>query len=221
MNKLSLLNLFESLLDEFGVPMDSQSFNMEQFKALRSFNKRVQYCNQHLKRISSGSSRIVYQLNENLVLKLAKNEKGIQQNNTESDHYIQQTFPDVIAKVHQWDNDDLWIVSDLAKKATKNRFKQIVGMDIEKVDWYFNLRYAEHNGKKVDHIRSRFTPEEIEFLDNSEFCGELINMMFDFDMPPGDFGRLSSYGEVMRNGKPAIVSIDYGLTQNTYDSYYK
>lgn len=220
--KLSILSLFESVLDEFGVPMDSQSFDMEHFKALKSFSKRTQYCNQHLQRISSGSSRIVYRLNNDLVLKLAKNTKGIQQNGTESDGYIQQSYGDVIARVHQWDNDDLWIVSDLAKKASKNTFKQYVGIDIEKVDLYFNLSHAEHNGKKGNqYMRQQLTPQEIEFMDNSEFCSELKDMMFNFDMPPGDFGRLTSYGEVNRNGKPAIVSIDYGLTQSTYDDYYK
>ena len=56
------------------------SFNIEEFKQLKSFNQRIQYCEQHLQRISSGSSRIVYKIDDEKVLKLAKNKKGLAQN---------------------------------------------------------------------------------------------------------------------------------------------
>ena len=36
-----------------------QSWDIEEFKKLKSFNARIKYCNQHLTRISSGSSRVV------------------------------------------------------------------------------------------------------------------------------------------------------------------
>jgi hypothetical protein len=35
----------------------------------------------------------------------------------------------------------------------------------------------------------------------------------------GDFGRLNSYGLVNRNGVD-IVIIDFGLTNDIYDTYY-
>ena len=59
------------------------SFNMDEFKMLRSFNARINYCQARLKRISSGSSRIVYQIDDELVLKLARNVKGLAQNEAE------------------------------------------------------------------------------------------------------------------------------------------
>lgn len=220
--KLSILSLFESVLDEFGVPMTSTTFNMEEFKAMTSFSKRTQYCNAHLKRLSSGSSRIVYMLNDYMVLKLAKNAKGIAQNGGESDGYIQQSYGHIVTKVHEWDRDDLWIVSDFAKKINPARFKQLVGIDLEKVDWYLNLAYAEHNGKKANqYMRNTLTPEDLEFMNNNEFCVDLEEMMRSMDLMPGDLGRISSYGEVLRNNKPAAVLIDYGLTNSTYEEFYK
>ena len=61
------------------------SFNMEEFKNMKSFNQRIQYCEQNLQRISSGSSRIVYRIDDEKVLKLAKNKKGLAQNEAEVD----------------------------------------------------------------------------------------------------------------------------------------
>ena len=51
------------------------SWNIEEFANLKSFNQRKNYCEQNLRRISSGSGRIVYQVDNEKVLKLAKNKK--------------------------------------------------------------------------------------------------------------------------------------------------
>lgn len=64
-------SLFESLLDE-DYPT---SFDMGHFKTLTKFAERVRYCEENLQRISSGSARIVYKIDNEKVLKLAKNEK--------------------------------------------------------------------------------------------------------------------------------------------------
>ena len=60
-------------------------FDMNLFKSLKTFKERIEYCEANLKKIGSGSSRIVYQVDNNKVLKLAKNKKGIAQNETEID----------------------------------------------------------------------------------------------------------------------------------------
>ena len=62
------------------------SWNVEEFSKLKSFNQRIQYCEKNLTRISSGSSRIAYKIDDTKVLKLAKNKKGIAQNNVEIDY---------------------------------------------------------------------------------------------------------------------------------------
>lgn len=54
--------MVEELMDE-DYP---SSFDMEHFKSLTSFNKRIQYCKENLKRISSGSGRIVYMIDYGL-----------------------------------------------------------------------------------------------------------------------------------------------------------
>ena len=46
------------------------TWNVEEFKNLKSFNQRVQYCETNLTRIASGSSRIVYKIDDTKVLNL-------------------------------------------------------------------------------------------------------------------------------------------------------
>ena len=71
-------------------------FDMEYFKQLSSFRKRIDYCGKYLKRLSSGSSRIVYIVDEQKVLKIAKNTRGLEQNRAEGDYFIQKKYIDVV-----------------------------------------------------------------------------------------------------------------------------
>lgn len=73
--------LIESYLEE-DYPTN---FDLDEFSKLTSFNKRIQYCKERLKRISSGSSRIVYMVDDTKVLKIAKNQKGLAQIEVEAD----------------------------------------------------------------------------------------------------------------------------------------
>ena len=68
---------YMKIIDEMAYPV---SFNMAEFKTLTTFSERIRYCQTRLQRISSGSARIVYKIDNEKVLKLAKNRKGIAQN---------------------------------------------------------------------------------------------------------------------------------------------
>ena len=67
----------ETVMDEMAYPV---GFNMKTLISLPSFAKRLQYCMQYLKKIGAGSSRVVFAVDNEKVLKVAKNEKGIEQN---------------------------------------------------------------------------------------------------------------------------------------------
>lgn len=215
---LSILSLFESVLDEFGVSIDSQSFNMDQFKSLNSFRKREQYCNQHLKRISSGSSRIAYILNNNMVLKLAKNQKGINQNETEGDYSIQNGYGLIVTQIHELDNEnDLWLVSEFAKNISESRFEQLTGINFKKLCNFLQLE-DQHNKYKDKTILSK---DEIDFMWNNEFTYHVVGLMQNYEMSSGDLTKIGSWGEVNRNGKSMAVIRDYGLNNDTYTNQYK
>ena len=62
------------IINEMAYPV---SFNMDEFKMLKTFAARIKYCQAKLQRISSGSSRIVYKIDNEKVLKLAKTVKEL------------------------------------------------------------------------------------------------------------------------------------------------
>ena len=135
---------FKDDLDEQYPP----TWDIDTFKSLTSFSQRIKYCNQNLKRLASGSARIAYQIDDEKVLKLAKNKKGIAQNSVERDWYVQQSYGDVVAKIFDVDENDLWLEMELAKKLTPSAFIRIVGEPVDVVGKYLAHKDDIDNGKK-------------------------------------------------------------------------
>ena len=59
-------------------------------------------------------------------------------------------------------------------------------------------------------------------IDEFEFINGVIDYMCNFQVKAyGDLQRLSSYGVVKRNGREEMVIIDFGLTEDVFNNYYK
>lgn len=196
------------------------SFNMEDFKQLDSFNKRIKYCEQHLKRISSGSARIVYQIDNEKVLKLAKNKKGLAQNEIEIEYSNYADLDDVVTKAFDYHQNDLWVEMELARKVTVSDFKRIVGYSWEEyvsaIQQYGSIANPRKNPKFYKQIDKELYDEMWE----NEFMYDIFSFIGNYDLPVGDLIRISNYGLVKRSGQDHIVIIDFGLTHDVYDSYY-
>lgn len=106
---------------------------------------------------------------------------------------------------------------ELAKKLTPTRFKQLTGCDIRQLELYLRNRESE-----IKSNRSIFSMDDKirEYYNENEFASDIVDFMIAYDMPAGDLGRLSSYGEVNRQGHPTVVVTDYGLDQEVYNTHY-
>lgn len=207
-------DLIESLMDE-DYP---SSFSMDEFKSLTSYAARIRYCGTHLQRISSGSSRIVYKIDDEKVLKLAWNQKGLAQNEVEIEYGNYHDIKDITAIVFDSEENNLWVEMELARKLTKSEFKKITG-----VNWdlyakaIHNYGIDSGNGRGYKHT----LPDGfIDTLWENEFVYEMFSFMGNYGIPAGDLTRTNSYGVVKRDGHDTVVMIDYGLTSDVYDSYY-
>ncbi|MFW5847546.1 MAG: GNAT family N-acetyltransferase [bacterium] len=189
-----------------------ENFNMDEFKSLTSFAARKKYADQHLPKIASGSGRHVYVIDNEKVLKLAANKKGLAQNETETSLSHNYATPDIITKVYDSHPDNLWIESEHAKKISPSRFKQLLGFSVEHLgDWLRNQtsRYSTH------------IPDDVkEVINESEWANDLLSLVMSFSVESGDLGRISSFGEVNRGGEPQVVVTDYGLTKDVYKTHY-
>lgn len=221
LNKIYKEILKENLLDE-DYPT---SFDMEYFKNLPSFNARIKYCQQELSRISSGSSRIAYMVDDEKVLKLAKNQKGIAQNEVEIELGGNGWYSTALAQTIDSHPDALWVEMELARPVKIGDFKKYLKLDIEQISLYLNYYfYYQSNpqmGRKIHYSKpSEFNQEVYDWMWEDEFFQDVFGLIGDYNVPPGDFCRKNSYGIVKRNGEDTMVIIDYGLTSNVYDSYY-
>jgi len=196
-------------------------WDVDEFKKLKSFAQRMRYCQDKLERISSGSSRIVYKIDDTKVLKLAKNSKGIGQNNTEIDFSNDYMWDGVTAELFDSDENGLWVEMELARKVTKQIWKNMIGMPLDIFEECCVYMYQQNNQYGFKHKFRIQKPEGFENLYDIDLTSRILDLVANYNLIIGDFGKLSTYGLVNRNGKDEIVIIDYGLTQEVYDSYYK
>lgn len=209
-----------------------QSFNMDTFKSLNSYNKKIKYCNDNLQRIASGSSRVVYKIDNVTVLKLAKNKKGLAQNEAETQYRDDIYAPDIFAEVYDNDENFYWIEMQLARKAKPTDFKRITGYNFETFT-YFVLYSARQYLPRKKYGFS-IPPEYEELFDSEEFKNmvwenpdsvfyQINEYLTSYQIHVyGDIQRISSWGVVKdkQDGTDKLVLIDYGLTDDIYENYY-
>jgi mRNA-degrading endonuclease RelE of RelBE toxin-antitoxin system len=209
-----------------------QSFNMDTFKSLNSYNKKIKYCNDNLQRIASGSSRIVYKIDDATVLKLAKNKKGLAQNEAETQYRDDLYAPDIFAEVYDNDENFYWIEMQLARKAKPTDFKRLTGYDFKTFQNFVTYSAQQYLPRRSYGFS---IPSEYKQLFDSE---EFQNMVWDnpdnvfyqtneyltsYQIEKyGDVQRISSWGVVKdkHDGTDKLVLIDYGLTDDIFNQYY-
>jgi hypothetical protein len=196
-----------------------QSFNMEEFKALRNFAQRIKYAEQRLQKIGSGSARTVYKIDDEKVLKLAKNQKGVSQNEVEIQQGGYYDTRDIVARVFDHDENNLWVEMELAQKMSKQDFKRITGFSFEDYAKVIH-NYGVETGTNRGGFKWNVDKELVDKMWENEFTYEMLNYIAGYDIPTGDLERTSSYGIVKRDGHDAIVLVDFGFTKEVFSTHY-
>lgn len=210
-------------MDEATYP---ESFSMEEFASIRSFKGRVDYCNQRLQKLGSGSARIVYAIDDDTVLKLAKNAKGIAQNQAEAgDWYLRSMslFPEI----YEHSQDYQWIEMQRCVPAKKSDFKRITGEPFELYCQYIRWKHSNYSRRSPWYVDKKV----VDYFERIESSDDYYDTLF-YDIADyvgnyqpeaiGDLLRISSWGIVKDdNGQPRLVILDFGLNDDVYDQYYK
>ena len=190
---------------------------LNQLDNIRSFNGKIKHADQNLERLGSGSGRAVYSISDDRVLKLAKNTKGIAQNEVEAGIGGDYTAKHIVTEVFDSADDNSWVLAEKAKKVTEKRIKELTGIpslwDLQK---FLQNQVDSNKGRNV----YKQDQELIDFFWENEFASDLVTFVVDYGQVSGDMGRPSTYGEVLKDGQPAIVLTDYGLNDEVFDSHY-
>lgn len=210
-------NIEEMELDEANYPA---SFDIEKFSSISSYNGRLRYAKERLPKLGQGSSRAVFKIDDETVLKIAMNEKGLAQNETEASYYYNLRDMSCFAKVYEYSAEDYWIEMELAVKAKKSDFKKIIGVSFEDY-WY----YISHNisvdlndkrfkdPKNIAHI----SQDDLKKLSENEFVSDVIWFCVNWDVAFMDLGVIGAYGVI---GGHRLVLVDYGLSNDNAREYY-
>ena len=189
----------------------SQKFNLEYFKSLPNESIMLAYAMNYLERLGEGSSRIAFALTSRKVLKLAMNPKGIGQNDAEVEVYTDPTSTGTVAKIHDADSSNRWIISDMVRPlSSEKEFEQLTGTSF--VDFENDLMdtmssSARRSGKA--QLRK----------DASEFTKRVYKMAEKGvkKLKVGDLIELGHWGKTP-DGR--VVLLDSGFTEEVQEKYY-
>ena len=181
---------------------------LKKLSELETFKDRVDYAEDKLEHLSSGSSRVIYVLpGEKKVLKLAKNERGVAQNKAESNPKMKSKY---ITKTLRSDKNGYWKISEYLDKITAKEFEKMTGVDFD--DFGEALRY----GLKSVSDNDAKKPKNFSEIEKLDMYKDLIKLGKEFELMPGDMARISSWGKI--DDHPLLL--DAGLTKDIYDEFY-
>lgn len=208
---LRFADAFCSLATGEELPEDSSDISivLKNLEKLETYNARKKYAERNLKHLSSGSSRIVYLSPDKTIIKLAKNDKGIAQNEAESNPKMKSKF---LNKILKHAKNHAWIETHYLDKITTKDFEKMTGLDFD--DFGEAIRYGLKN---VSGNKDREKPEDFDKIEKSEIYKELKDIGEEFKLMPGDLARISSWGK--KDGNPVLV--DAGLTKDVFEEFYE
>lgn len=203
------------------------AFNMDTFKSINSFRGRIQYCVDKLEgSLGRGSSRRVFKIDNEKVLKLAMNKKGIAQNEAECDWFLQKIG--LFAKVYDYDENYRWVEMQLARKAKPSDFKTFFGYDFNVICAYIEYVHSLYSRRNPWFSRDTRYDDlfaEIEESEDYQNGDSVFYMLYEYMANTqlqayGDLKRISSWGIVSENGQESLVIIDYGLNDDVAQEFY-
>jgi hypothetical protein len=199
---IKLADAFYALANE----KDSMSSILKEISKLDTYKDRIEMAEKNFKHLSSGSSRIVYLTDENTVIKLAKNDKGIDQNKAEASIKIKSP---IINKIIKGDKNHIWLEVDYLEKITPTEFEDMTSINFK--DFGKVLSYDFKNDKESK------SPKNFEEITQNIFYKKVKEICKKFNLLPGDIKRISSWGT--KDKLPVLV--DTGFTKEVYKKHYK
>jgi hypothetical protein len=189
-------------------------FNFVHLDSLETFEEKIKFCKENLNQIGKGSSRLVFDLSKNSVLKLAWNEKGLGQNLMEQSDQIHKLFGDMVPALKKKCKGDkiYWLVMEKAKPVDEETFEKISKIPFK------TFQKAMKEMKLVNYKEKKDVSEETkELLKTSHFLDLVQDLTFSLGLLVGDVIKTSSWGKIGNR----LVILDTGLQKDFFNTFYK
>lgn len=194
------------------------NFDFNEMLSLKSYKERIAYCKKNLQLLGKGSSRMAFKLNNEKVLKIAINKKGIEQNKTEINSF-NENYKDILANIYNYSKDDngIFLEMELARKPKLNDFKRLIGFSLDEIIEYliYMYDYSIYSYKDLP----LYIEEIIAEISENDYIYDLLYFINDKHINPKDFRNKSQWGIVIRNNKEHLVVVDYGYSEDVKKMY--
>lgn len=243
-NKILVINEHQNNLIKEAIndKIKSDFFNeLETYASLDNYNQCVSLCHKYLGRsIGTGSSRFVFQIDDEKVLKVASGEKGVAQNKAEVEAYNTTTmYKAIFPIVFNYSKNYTYIITeyvlplstlrytDSEEKhddyltclgVTESEFEEIIKefdycISSNKINWDALKQTKMFSvGEGVTH----FVLQHIK--ENKNFALLMYYLIENPALCRESF-NYDNMGMTRRNGKPWIVILDNGWDGNTAETY--
>lgn len=201
---------------------------LDTYASVGDFNTCMELCDEYFGRpFGIGSSRAVYRIDDEKILKLAINERGVAQNKTEVESYNRtQMYKGIFPIVFSWSKNYAYIISEYVipiddlnyinhNGAPADDFTECIGVDEDTLQQIVHAVSIYTHNNKLD--LEKFKNEYKDFVgfieDNmSENKNFELLMCYLFENPELSNESFSSgnMGMTKRNGQPWLVILDNG-----------
>jgi hypothetical protein len=208
---LKLADFFYALAKGEELPANSKDLKtvLKNIEKLETHGARKKYAEKNLKHLSSGSSRIVYLTSDKTIIKLAKNDKGLAQNEAESNPKMKSKF---INRTISSAKNNSWMQTHYLDKISVKDFEEMTGLDFD--DFGDSIRYGLKN---VSGHSDKKKPKNFDEVSKSEIYKEMKKIGDKNKLMGGDLARISSWGK--KDGHPVLI--DAGLTKEVFSEFYE
>ena len=175
-----------------------------------------------------GSSRLVYMLDNDKVLKLAIGQKGLAQNELEAVAGQDPNVEKILARVLDYSSDFAWLISQRVTPIfSEKEFEDHIGITWNELRSILGAKEKKELDVTKVPTRSKISSkEEIKPMPKNTSCllGQaFIDYIRSFltrynDMLIGDIAKPGSWG-ITNDG--CLVLLDYGITKKKFDQLYK
>lgn len=205
--------LFEAMLP---------SFSLKELDGIWDYEDKFEYCCEHLgKPIGEGSSRAVFQIDDDRVLKLAIDESGEAQNRVEAGDEIYKDELNIFPIMYSYDRECYtWVISEYVLPMKKEDVVKIFG--INDAEFFHIIQALDRlvDKEKTGDISER-EMGSIEYYSKCHpFLAGLVECFRNEILLAGDLSNLDNFGITQRNGELIPVILDSGINMDVYKKYY-
>lgn len=214
-------------------------FSIDTLKSMdwKNGDEIIRYCeNCNLYKLGEGTGRVVYQIDDERVIKIQKNTTSISKQNArevEAFRNCTDEMKNFIAYIYDWDKNNMypmWIISEQVLQATYADFQKILGFDFgsyvssnDITQMKQDLQdYSKYDGETVN----RYSFNLMDFLEaygdndigiylnqikNNKWLKELYMLLNRGITSYWELENIENWGLVKRNGKPKLIILDIGI----------